>query len=125
MGKATPDDVLDVFLDEIAEADTLYICSAEPADFAGIASVALADVSLTPGDGNGDFTIADDTSGRKLTIAAQNGITVDTSGDATHRVLADVANEKLKQVTTCTSQTLTAGNTANVPAHKVSIADPT
>lgn len=125
MGKACPDAVLDVFLDEIAEADTLHVCSDEPANHAGIAAVSLADVPLTPGAGNGDFTKANgDTSGRKLTIAQQASITVDSSGTATHIVLTDAANTTLKYVTTCTSQALTAANTVTVPAWDIEIADP-
>jgi hypothetical protein len=125
MGKATPDAVLDATLNDIAEADTLYVCSAEPADFAGIASVALADVALTPGDGNGDFTIADgDSSGRKLTVGAQSDFDVDATGDGDHIVLADASGTTLKYVTTCASQTVTDGNTASTSAWDIEIADP-
>lgn len=125
MGKATPDAVLDAALDAIAEADTMYICSDEPADFAGIAAVALAEFSLTPGDGNGDFAIANgDASGRKLTVAAQSDAEIDASGDADHVVLADAQNSLLKYVTTCTQQTLTEGGTVSSGAWKIEIADP-
>lgn len=126
MGKACPDAVMDVFLEEIAEADTLYVCSGEPANFAGIAAVALADVAVTPGVGNGDFTKANgDTNGRKLTTAQQASIAIDSSGTATHVVLADAANTLLKYVTTCTSQALTSGGTVTVPAWDIELADPT
>lgn len=125
MAKSTPDAVLDGFLDDIATSDTLYVCSSQPANYAAIAAATLASVALTPGDGNGDYVIADDTSGRKVTITAQSGISVASSGTATHVVLADASGTTLKQVTTCTSQALTAGNTVNVPAYKVGIADPT
>ena len=53
MAKAVHNDVLDAMLDEIATADRLTVCSAEPANFAGIAAVLLAEVVLTAGDGNG------------------------------------------------------------------------
>lgn len=125
MGKATPDAVLDAALNAIAEADTMYICSDEPADFAGIAAVALAEFSLTPGDGNGDFAIANgDASGRKLTVAAQSDAEIYASGDADHVVLADAQNSLLKYVTTCTQQTLTEGGTVSSGAWKIEIADP-
>lgn len=124
MGKSVHNDVLDAALDKIATATRLVVCSAEPPNFAGIAAVALADVTLTAGDGNGDYTIADgNTSGRKVTIAEQAGIAVDTSGTATHIALDD--GSTLLYVTTCTSQVLTAGNTVTVPAWKIEIADPT
>lgn len=125
MAKATPDDVLDTFLDEIALADTLYVCSGQPANFAGIAAVALADVTLTPGDGNGDFAIGNgDTNGRKVAVAQQSAVPIDSSGTANHIVLADAANSRLLYVTTCTAQALTSGGTVTVPAWDVEIADP-
>jgi len=125
MAKATPDAVLDVILTDIALSSILHVCSGEPANYAGIAAVSLADVVLTPGDGNGDFTIADHTSGRKLTVAIQSNIDIDVSGTATHVVLAVTASSTLKQVTTCTSQALVDTGTVTVPAYIVSVADPT
>lgn len=125
MAKATPDDVLDATLNEIALADTQYVCSDQPANFAAIAAVALADVTLTPGDGNGDFTVGDgDTSGRKVAVSPQSAVPIDASGDADHLVLALAGSSRLLYVTTCTPQTLTAGGTVNVPTWDVEIADP-
>lgn len=122
MAKKIHNDVLDAALAEIATAVRMVVTSAEPADFAGIAAVALADVTLTPGDGN-DFTIADgDTNGRKVTVAQQADIPIDASGTATHVCLDDGAT--LLLVTTCTSQALTSGGTVTVPAFDDEIADP-
>ena len=127
MAKATPDAVLDLPLIDIALSDELYVCSAQPANYAGIAAVALAGpVALTPGDGNGDFVIADDTSGRKLTVSQQADAAIDVSGDATHIVLAvGGATDVIKQITTCTTQTLNDTGTVTVPAYKIAFADPT
>ena len=125
MAKATPDAVLDVMLTDIALSSILHVCSAQPANYAGIAAVSLADVVLTPGDGNGDFAIADHTSGRKLTVAVQTAVDIDVSGTATHVVLAVTASSTLKQVTTCTSQALVDTGTVTVPAYIISVADPT
>ena len=123
MAKSVHNDVLDAALAEIATATRMVACSAEPANFAGIAAVALADITLTAGVGGGDYTVADgDTSGRKLTVAAQSGVTIDTSGTATHVSLDD--GTTLQYVTTCTSQGLTAANTVNFPAFDIEIADP-
>jgi hypothetical protein len=120
MGKAVDNTVLDGALNVIDNATRMVACSAEPANFAGIAAVALADVVM----GGGDFTDADgDTSGRKVTVAAKSGVTIDTSGDATHVTLDD--GTTLLYVTTCTSQPLTAGNTVNFPAFDIEFADPT
>jgi hypothetical protein len=123
MGKAAPDATIDAMFDYIDQCDIMHVCSAEPANYAGIAAVSLADVALTP---DTDFTKANgDTSGRKVTIAAKNGVSVDASGDATHIAIARAADSTLRYVTTCTTQTLTAGNTVNIPAWKIEVADPT
>lgn len=124
MAKWANDNVMDAALDYVATATRMVVTSAQPANFAGIAAVALADVTLTAGDGNGDFTIANgDSSGRKLTVAQQASITIDSSGDATHVCLDD--GSTLLYVTTCTTQTLTSGGTVTVPAFDIEIADPT
>lgn len=124
MAKFTHDDVLDAALAEVATATRMVVASGQPANFAGIAAVALADVVLTAGAGNGDYTLANgDVSGRKLTVAAQNAVPVDSTGTATHVCLDD--GTTLLQVTTCTSQVLTAGNTVNVPAYDIEFADVT
>lgn len=123
MAKKIEDFFLDDFLDALATCTALHVTSAEPANHAGIAAVDLADVTLTAGDGNGDYTIADgDVSGRKLTVAQQADIPIDATGTATHIVLTDGTNI---WVTTCTSQALTSGGTVTVPAFDAEIADPT
>jgi hypothetical protein len=125
MGKAIADLSLDQTLIKIATATRMVVCSGEPANFAGIAAVALADNVLTAGDGNGDYVIANGTvSGRKLTVQAQSAFTIDSSGTATHISLDDGSN--LLAVTTCTSQALTAAGTCSVPAYiALEIRDPT
>jgi len=117
MGKATPDAILDAMADAIiAAATTLIVCSGEPAS---IAAVALADVTID----SGDFTKANgDTSGRKVTIGQQASVPIDSSGSATHIVLA--SGSVLLYVTTCTTQALTAAGTVTVPAWKIEVADP-
>lgn len=123
MAKWANDSVMDAALDLVATATRMVVTSAQPANFAGIAAVALADVTLTAGDGNGDYVVANgDTSGRKLTVAQQASITIDASGDATHVCLDD--GTTLLYVTTCTTQTLTSGGTVTVPAFDIEIADP-
>lgn len=124
MAKFTADAVLDAACAKIATSTRMTVTSGQPADFAGIAAVLLADVALTPGDGAGDFVIANgDTSGRKVTVGAQSAVPVDASGTATHICLDD--GTTLLSVTTCTSQALTSGNTVNVPAYDIEFADVT
>lgn len=124
MAKFLSDPVFDAALAKIATCTRMVVCSGQPANFAGIAAVALADVVLTAGDGNGDYVIANgDVSGRKITVGAQTGVTIDSSGTATHVSLDD--GSVLQLVTTCTSQALTAAGTVDVPAFKCEMTDPT
>lgn len=123
MAKQAPDIVLDAPADVIDQSNIMHLCSAEPANYAGIAAVSLADVAMTV---NTDYTKANgDTSGRKVTVAAKSTVTVDASGTATHVALASTGDSTLRYVTTCTSQAVTSGNTVNFPAWDIETADPT
>jgi hypothetical protein len=123
MAKWCLDAAMDAMLANIATCTALYVCSAQPANHAGIAAVALADVTLTAGDGNGDYTIGDgDTNGRKVRVAQQADVDIDTSGNATHIALDD--GTTLRYVTTCTTQALVDTGTVTVPAWDVEVADP-
>lgn len=123
MAKQAPDATIDAMFDYVDQCNIMHVCSAEPANYAGIAAVSLASVALTP---DTDFTKANgDTSGRKVTIAAKNSVSVTASGTATHIAIARSTDSTLRYVTTCTSQALTSGNTVNIPAWKIEVADPT
>lgn len=126
MAKSVSDYVLDGSHARTAEGNLRVLCSAEPTTYTeATVTFALADAAMTPGDGN-DYTIADgDTSGRKVTVAAKNGETVDANGDVTHEAIVDTGNTRLLRVTTVPSQTLTSGNQVNMGAWAVEIADPT
>jgi hypothetical protein len=125
MAKWSLDANMDAMLANIANnADMLHVCSGQPANYAGIAAVLLAEVALTVGAGNGDYTLADgDTNGRKLTIAAQSALDISTSGTATHIALSN-GSDTLYYVTTCTSQALVDTGTVDVPAWDIEVADP-
>lgn len=121
MGKSVNNDVLDGAWHVLDQADLMTVCSAEPTTRTeAITTFKLADVAMTP---NTDYTIADDTSGRKVTVAAKSAVVVDSSGTGNHVALVD--GTRLLYVTTCTAQALTATNTVNFPAWVASIADPT
>lgn len=124
MAKFANDSVMDAALAKIATGTILTVCSAQPTNRTeAVTTYKLADVVVTAGDGNGDFTIANgDTSGRKVTVAQQDNVPVDTTGTATHVAICD--GSSLLLVTTCTSQSLTAGNTVTIPAFDDEIADP-
>ena len=122
MAKKVDDTVLDGAFNIIKNgAIRMAVTSSEPAAYANVAGATLAVATMAPADmivANGD------TSGRKLTIAAKSGTPITASGTATHICLHDNA-AVLHYVTTCTSQGLTSGNTVNIPAWKIEIADPT
>ena len=116
--------VQDVLLEEIAEATTLVVCSTQPTTRTeAVTTYKLADVAVTPGSGNGDFTLAaGDVSGRKLTVALQADVPVDATGSAQHIALVD--GTRLLFVTTCTTQAVTSGNTVTIPAWDIEVANP-
>lgn len=121
MAKQAPDAMIDAALDYVAGSDVMMACNAEPTSYADALSKALADVAMS----GGDFTKANDTSGRKVTMSAKSAVPIDTGGMATHVALCKVGDTTLRYVTTCTSQALTAGGTVDFPAWKINIADPT
>lgn len=119
MGKLVPDAIIDAQLDEIfSSASDIHITSAEPANYAGISAVELATATVSGAinKANGD------TSGRKSTVPAQTGMTIDSSGTATHVVLSN-GTDTMYLVTTCTSQALTSGGTVDTNAFDHEIGD--
>jgi len=117
MAKLIPDAIIDLMLGQLSAATILFICSDTPTTYANAsATYDLATHILT----SGDFSITNgDTSGRKLTLAAQNGITVDHTGTATHYALGISGTSTLLLVGTTTSQAVTAANLVNFPATDV------
>lgn len=130
MARSADNDVLDDGLDAMkaavdAVAGTMVVCEGEPTTYSH------ASQNKGTGDGkvlatvtNPTITIADDTSGRKATLTAETGVTIDISGTADHIALTD-GSAKLWFVTTATSQALVAGGTVDIPAWKVNVKDPT
>ena len=121
MAKSVHDTVLDGAFDVLDQANLMIACNAEPTTRTqAVTTFALADIAMVV---NTDYTKANgDTSGRKVTMAAKSSVAVDITGTATHIALVDGTN--LLYVTTCTSQSLTSGNTVNFPAWDIEIADP-
>ena len=126
MAKWASDSVMDAALGYVDDCTLLTVCSAQPTTYAEASSTyKLADIAMTAGAGNGDYTLANgDASGRKLTVLQQANIDIDTSGTANHVALCISGTSTLVYVTTCTSQALTAGGTVTVPAWDIEIADP-
>jgi hypothetical protein len=124
MAKTVDDTVLDGAFDILDQADLMTVCSAQPTTYTeAITTYKLADIAMTP---NTDFTKANgDTSGRKVTVAAKSGVTIDSTGTALFVALTKSSGSVLLYVTTCTSQVLTASGTVDFPAWDVEILDPT
>jgi len=121
MGKTVHNDVLDDALDRVATCDRMDVCSdvGTPADLTNT----LANVTLTPGDGSGDYVIGEgDADGRKIAVAEQADVSITGTGDALHIVLS--LSSVILLTTTCTSQGLTSGGTVTIPTFDYELADP-
>lgn len=133
MAKRVNTAVLDKALDtvktgsgSVGPCNKMVVCSAEPTTYTEAnTTYKLAEVTMT----GTDFTIANgDGAGntpRKVTSGAKSSVSVGTSGTATHVAWIDTSNTILLEVTTCTSQALTSGNTVNIPAWKMELGAPT
>lgn len=88
MTKLAHDDMIDGALNIVKNnANLMAACIKQPSTREeAVSTYALADAAMA----SGDFTLADgDTSGRKATVAAKNGVPVDATGMATHIALCD------------------------------------
>lgn len=121
---ALHDDVIDNGPQYIKDnCDKVVLCSAEPTTYAEAnATYALADVATT----STDFTVQNGTtSGRRVSMAAKSGVTVDTPGTATHTAYLDTGASKLLGREALDSSQAIAG-TVDIGAHDVwEVADPT
>lgn len=117
MAKFMPDATIDLMLDVLAAATELTVCSTQPTTYTEAhTTYMLVNHALT----GGDFSKSNgDTSGRKLILAAQNGLSVTNPGTALHYALTITGTSALLLVGTVTSQVLAVGNTVNFPATDV------
>lgn len=124
MAKWANDGLMDAGLAYVrGSANLMIACSAQPTTYTeAFTTYKLASTSMTV---NTDYTQADGTSGRKITVAAKNGVSVTANGTANHIALVSTGDSTLRYVTTCTAQALTSGNTVNFPAWDIQIGDPT
>jgi hypothetical protein len=114
-------DVMDAALNLLrASCVTLTVCKGDPDTRAkAYTSSKLADIAVS----DSDMTIAASGTGRKVTMGAQNSVSVDANGSAEAICIVDATRLLLK--TTCTKQALTSGNKVNIPAFKLAISQPT
>lgn len=112
--KLAHSDVMDGALKVIkSNANILTVCKGDPTTRAqAITSSKLADIVVSASD----FTIAASGGGRKVTVGAQNSVSIDANGSAEAICVCDATRLLLK--TTCTKQALVSGNKVNIPAFK-------
>ena len=113
MSKKIPLSIIDLMLG-LSEGDQLHLCSAEPTTFTeATTTYQLATYTVT----GGNYTKANgDISGRKNTLAALSGATIDNTGTVTHAAVTTAGDTTLRLVTTTASQLLTAGGTVDSSA---------
>ena len=117
-GELVDNSVLDAALGVIDNATEAYVLPNTVTTRAAATAAQLADYVPTFGAATDG-----DVSGRKLPVQQVTGITIDSTGTATHIALCTAT--LLLYVTSCTSQSLTATNTLTVNAWDIEIEDPT
>lgn len=104
---------------------TQTLCSAQPSNYAGIATNKLASVTIDKTNditlSTGDTANANSLFGRKMTIAAKSAVSVTASGTGTH-VVIDNGTEFF--VTTCPSTAVAAGGTVDIGTWKDDVQAP-
>jgi len=121
MAATLSDAVLDGALNVIkTNGDLLHICSSAPADYAGIAAVALGSKATPSYTGP-----ANNTSGRKITIAAITDGTVSATGTASHVAISNGSDTLYAVQALNATQGVTSGNTFTLTEFTISIPDPT
>jgi hypothetical protein len=142
MGKNVHNNVLDAALNHLKNnGNRLIVLTAEPTGASAygnaIANVdssgyRLASATITASDFTGPADGG--TSGRKITVNAQTSMSIDgiaaSAQNATHVAVvqyhaSSASAQHVLYTTTCTTQSLTAGNKVNTPAWVVEIRSPT
>ena len=115
------DVVLDGALDIIiTNGSKIDICSAEPANYAGIAAVTLANKTSISVGAAGDRTGG----GRKITIAEITDGTCTADGTGTHYAISNGSSALYATQTLDSPQTIANGATFTLAAFDIGIPDP-
>ena len=136
MAKSVANAVLDAALNYVKSNATLLVVATDAPNYAQAvgnfdsSGYKLAGMVIDSTDFTGPG--AGDTSGRKIAVNAQSSMSIDgiASGaqNATHvalvKVNASASLQAVLYVTTCTSQSLTAGNKVNTPAWDIELRAP-
>lgn len=102
-----------------ATSKVMHICSAQPANYAGVAAVSLG---TKTGPTVGSPT-ARTPNGRKVVVSAITDGAVSANGSATHFALVD-GTRLLSAGDLAAAQTVTTGNPFSLAAIDIGIADP-
>lgn len=129
MAKFVPDQMLDWYLNKISGCtNVLVVCAGSPLTYQNCAELVgtsngcqIAQIGMT----SGCFSVADDTSGRSLTISAKTGASIVVSGSAMAVALVNTLSASVCYITTCTTQWLVSGGTVDIPSWKINLQDPT
>lgn len=91
MGVGVNNLVLDAPLDYISNnCDEVFLCSAQPTTYTEAnTTYPLANKTVTPGDGNGNFLKSSVSTSRVLTISGLTAMTITLTGSATYIALCD------------------------------------
>lgn len=112
---------LDEALNYYGTATHQVACANQPADYA---DVSVQELAITAMDA-ADFTLEDGlVSGRRLVMAAKNGVAVTNAGTVTHVALVNQTDSKLLYVTTADPQDVTDGSFVDFPEWGIEIEDP-
>lgn len=104
-----------------ADTITYTLCSTQPTTRTEATSTYM--LASTTLDKSTEITLGNgDTSGRKMTISAKNGVSVTNSGTGQHVAICDAT--RLLFVTTTTSQAVISGGTVDIGSWKDEIAAP-
>ena len=126
MARHIPNEGYDAYFAYFSACTRLHLVSGAetPTDLTGSLAVATID--------GGDFSVGAGTpDGRRLTVAAQNGIDVTDAGTTTHAVLAHLDSTDpdvwgIRLVTTCSERAVddTAGDKVNMGEFYLQVAAP-
>ena len=123
MAKLLPDSTINGMHSWIRERITgVSVNSTQPTNYTE--ATATYELATTNGLTSTDLTLGNgDTSGRKITLSEQAGLTIDTTGGAAHVSWWGSSGSTLLLVTTTTTQQLTTGGTVTIPAHDFEVRD--
>lgn len=123
MARSIPNDAYDAYFAYFSACTNLVLVSdtTTPTDLTGALATAVID--------SGDFSISDgDPNGRRMTVAAQNGIAVTASGTTNHAVLVynPGTTDEIRLVTTCSARDVdhTAGDKVDIGELNLQVAAP-